>query len=155
MTLFFFFFFFFFFLFFLLIFSILPGSLTLGAFKSYVHRKYISKSILPIIFGENVVGSFRKTYFSFLYLKSQIYRNFWIFFLLQEKYCGGLFVILGQTASCYTEAQVFQIRELGPVQLQLTLVRLVHKLCLVCQNFGHMSMVGEAVTKKLWQTHTI
>ena len=69
--------------------------------------------------------------------------------------CGGPFVIWGWTASFCTEAQVFWIRELGLVQLQLTLVQLVHKLCPVCLNFGHMPMVGETVTKKLWQTHTV
>ena len=57
-------------------------------------------------------------------------------------------MILGWTASCCTEAQVFWIRELGSVQLQLTLVRLVHKLCHVCRNFDHMPMAGETITIK-------
>jgi len=30
-------------------------------------------------------------------------------------------------------AQVFWVRELRPVQLQLTLIRLMHKLCLIYQ----------------------
>ena len=34
----------------------------------------------------------------------------------------GLFVILGWTVSCYIKTQVFWIKELGPVQLQFTLV---------------------------------
>ena len=63
--------------------------------------------------------------------------------------CGAPFVILGWTASCCTEAQVFWIRELGLVQLQNTLVRLVHKLCPVCRNFGHMPMAGETITDEL------
>jgi len=41
----------------------------------------------------------------------------------------GLFALLGWAASCHAETQVFWIRELGSVQLQLTLVQLVHKLC--------------------------
>ena len=45
----------------------------------------------------------------------------------------AFFVILDWTVSCCTETQVFWTRELGTVQLQLTLVWLVHKLCPVCQ----------------------
>ena len=41
----------------------------------------------------------------------------------------GLFEMLGWAASYCTEAQVFWVGELGSVQLQLTLVRLVHELC--------------------------
>ena len=52
-------------------------------------------------------------------------------------------------------AQVFWIRELGSVQLQLTLVRLAHKLYPVCRNFSHMPMAGEVATKKLWRVNVI
>ena len=43
-----------------------------------------------------------------------------------------LFVMLGWAASCYTGPQVFWVRELRLVQLQLALLWLIHKLCLVC-----------------------
>ena len=52
-------------------------------------------------------------------------------------------------------AQVFWIRELGLVQLQLTLVWLAHKLCPVCRNFSHMAMAGEVATEELWQINAI
>ena len=63
---------------------------------------------------------------------------------------------LGWAASCYIEAQVFWVGESRPVQLQLTLDRLVHKLCpFFVENFGHMPMAGEAIAKELWQTNAI
>ena len=52
-------------------------------------------------------------------------------------------------------AQVFWIRELRLVQLQLTFVWLMHKLWPVWQNFGHMPMANEAATKELWQVDKI
>ena len=58
-------------------------------------------------------------------------------------------MILGWTASYCTETHVIWIRELGPVQLQLTLVRPVHKLCTVCRNFSHKPMAGKTVTEEL------
>ena len=62
----------------------------------------------------------------------------------------GLFEMLGWAASYCTEAQVFWVGELGSVQLQLTLVQLVHKLCpFFCWNFDHMPMAGVAITTKL------
>ena len=42
-------------------------------------------------------------------------------------------MILGWIISCCTEAQEFWMRELESFQLQLTLVRLMHKLSPVCQ----------------------
>ena len=53
------------------------------------------------------------------------------------------------------QAQVFYIKELGPVQLQLTLVQPTHKLCPVFRNFSHMPMAGEVATKELWQISAI
>ena len=50
---------------------------------------------------------------------------------------------------------MFWIRELVPVQLQLTLVRLAHKLCPVYQNFSHMPMAGEVATIELWRINVI
>ena len=40
----------------------------------------------------------------------------------------GLFEIVGWAASYHTMAQRFWVGESGPIQLQLTLSRLVHKL---------------------------
>ena len=47
--------------------------------------------------------------------------------------CGGSFCNVGLGCFLLYWSQVFWVRELRPVQLQLTLVWLVHKLCLVCQ----------------------
>ena len=47
--------------------------------------------------------------------------------------CGGSFCNVGLGCLLLYWTQVFWVRELRPVQLQLTLVWLVHKLCLVCQ----------------------
>ena len=46
-------------------------------------------------------------------------------------YCTGLGCLL------WYLAQVFWVRELRPVQLELKLVRLVRKLCLVCQEHAY------------------
>ena len=53
------------------------------------------------------------------------------------------------------QAQVFWIRELGLVQLQLTLVQPMYKLCPVFRNFSHMPMAGEVATEELWQINAI
>ena len=42
----------------------------------------------------------------------------------------GFFAPLGWTTFCYTVAQVIWVGKSGLVQLQLTFVRLMHKLCL-------------------------
>ena len=52
-------------------------------------------------------------------------------------------------------ARVFWIGELGPIQLQPTLVRLVHKLCSICRNFSHMPIAGKIATKELWRINVI
>ena len=60
----------------------------------------------------------------------------------------GLFCDVGLGCLLLYWVQVFWIRELGPVQLYLTLVWLVHKLCPICQSFGHMPMASGAACKE-------
>ena len=43
--------------------------------------------------------------------------------------------------------------EIGPIVLSL--IRLVYKLCPVCQNFGHMPMAGEVAMYESWQANVI
>ena len=69
--------------------------------------------------------------------------EFWPHFCNLSLYCKtsptpsiasvvGLSEIVGWATSCHIIAQRFSEGELGPVQLQLTLDRLVHKLKLLC-----------------------
>ena len=51
--------------------------------------------------------------------------------------CDGPFCNVGLGCLLPYWTLVFWIKELRLVQLQLTLIRLVHKLCLVCQEHAH------------------
>ena len=66
--------------------------------------------------------------------------------------CGGPFCNVGLGCLLLYWAQVFWIRELRPVQLQLILVRFVRKLCLVCQEHAHAI---RATSDELWQVDMI
>ena len=67
----------------------------------------------------------------------------------------GLFEIVGWAVSCHITTQRFWVGESKPIQLQLTLNQLVHKLKLIYWNFGHMLMANETITKELQQTSII